>query len=87
MFFLFEIRCLKNFQLKQKSYNKQITYYAEIQEKFIHLTHLYDTETKSKWQYLSQIEELSNEVKQLRDEVEIFSLFLFYHHYNKNNGS
>jgi hypothetical protein len=51
------------------SYNKQTSYYAEIQEKYIHLLQLYEMETKSKWQYLSQIEELSNEVKVLREEV------------------
>jgi hypothetical protein len=36
------------------------------------LTQLYETEAKSKWQFIAQIEELSNEVKQLREEVSIF---------------
>jgi hypothetical protein len=43
--------------------------YAELREKYIHLNQLYETEAKSKWQYLAQIEELSNEVKTLREEV------------------
>lgn len=51
------------------SYNKQASLYAELREKYIHLNQLYETEAKSKWQYLAQIEELSNEVKTLREEV------------------
>ena len=42
---------------------------AEIQQKYLHLSKLYETESRSKWHYLAQIEELSNEVKTLRDEV------------------
>lgn len=40
-----------------------------MQQKYIHLNQLYETESKSRWQYLAQIEELSNEVKTLREEV------------------
>jgi hypothetical protein len=35
----------------------------------LHLSQLYETESRSKWHYLAQIEELSNEVKTLREEV------------------
>ena len=51
------------------SYSKLISQSAELQEKYLHLTQLYETESKAKWQYMSQIEELSIEVKKLRDEV------------------
>ena len=42
---------------------------TELQQKYIHLSQLYETESVSKWKYLSQIEELSDEVKKLRVEV------------------
>lgn len=51
------------------SYNKQASQYTELREKYIHLSQLYETESKSKWQYLEQIEGLKNEVKTLREEV------------------
>ncbi len=51
------------------SYNKLASQNAELHEKYIHLSQLYETESKSKWQFMAQIEELSTEVKQLRDEV------------------
>lgn len=51
------------------SYNKQASQYTELREKYIHLSQLYETESKSKWQYLAQIEDLKNEVKTLREEV------------------
>lgn len=58
------------------SYNRQASQYAEFQQKYIHLSQLYETESKSKWKYLAQIEELSKEVKELREEVII--LFIFF---------
>ena len=42
---------------------------VELEEKHTHLRQLYETESKAKWQYIAQIEELSKEVKQLRNEV------------------
>ncbi len=58
------------------SYNKLASENAEIQHKYIHLNQLYETESKSKWQYLAQIEELSKEVKTLREEAYIKALKL-----------
>jgi hypothetical protein len=54
------------------SYNKLVSENTEIQQKYLHLNQLYETESKSKWQYLAQIEELSKEVKTLREEVNFF---------------
>ena len=50
---------------------------AELQQKYIHLSQLYETESSLKWKHLSQIEELSEEVKKLREEV-CASLQTFY---------
>lgn len=63
--------------IKNCSYSKQASENAELQHKYLHLNQLYETETKSKWQYLAQIEELSNEVKQLREEVYRKKFFYF----------
>lgn len=48
-----------------------------MQQKYIHLNQMYETESKSKWTYLAQIEELSNEVKTLREEVLEFLICIF----------
>ncbi len=38
----------------------------------MHLRQLYDTECATKWEHLSQIEELSNEVKSIREEIKVY---------------
>ncbi|CAF0754244.1 unnamed protein product [Brachionus calyciflorus] len=58
--------------IKNCSYSKQTSQNAELQHKYLHVNQLYETESKSKWQYLAQVEELSNEVKQLREELKHF---------------
>ncbi len=35
----------------------------------MHLTQMYETEAKTRWQHIAQVEELSNEVKELREQV------------------
>ena len=49
---------------------------AQLQEKHYHLMQVYDAESKLKWEYLSQVEKLSNENKELREQVN-FKIFPF----------
>ena len=53
----------------KKSYNMQASLNTELQQKYIHLSQLYETESELKWKHLSQIDKLSEEVKKLREEV------------------
>ncbi len=51
---------------------------TELQQKYIHLSQLYETESELKWKHLSQIDKLSEEVKKLREEVvNLFSILIF----------
>ena len=50
-------------------YNRQVSLNAELNQKYLHLNQLFETEVSSKWEKLAQIESLSSEVKQLREEA------------------
>jgi hypothetical protein len=41
----------------------------ELEQKYLHLSQVYESEAKTKYQYLQQVEELSTEVRELRGEV------------------
>ena len=41
----------------------------ELEQKYLHLSQVYESEAKTKYQYLQQVEELSAEVRELRREV------------------
>ncbi len=41
----------------------------ELEQKYLHLSQVYESEAKTKYQYLQQVEELSTEVRELRREV------------------
>lgn len=51
------------------SYNKQFSLNTQLMEKNSHLTQLYETESKLKWEYFSQVEQLSEEVRILREQL------------------
>jgi hypothetical protein len=52
-----------------QSYAYLVSGITEFHEKYAHLTQIYETEAKTKWHYVAQIEELSSEVRELRDQV------------------
>jgi hypothetical protein len=64
------------------SYNRLLSVKEELEQKYHHLSQVYESEAKTKYQYLQQVEELSAEVRELRREVnkenELFSLLKFY---------
>ncbi len=41
----------------------------ELEQKYLHLSQVYESEAKAKYQYLQQVEELSTEVRELRREL------------------
>ena len=51
------------------SYNRLISLKEELEQKYLHLSQVYESEAKTKYQYLQQVEELSTEVRELRSEV------------------
>ena len=51
------------------SYNRLLSVKEEIEQKYLHLSQVYESEAKTKYQYLQQVEELSAEVRELRREV------------------
>ena len=51
------------------SYNRLLSVKEELEQKYIHLSQVYESEAKAKYQYLQQVEELSAEVRELRREV------------------
>ena len=51
------------------SYNRLLSVKEEIEQKYLHLSQVYESEAKTKYQYLQQVEELSTEVRELRREV------------------
>ncbi|CAF1324688.1 unnamed protein product [Rotaria sordida] len=51
------------------SYNHLLSVKEELEQKYRHLSQVYESETKAKYQYLQQVEELSTEVRQLRSEL------------------
>ena len=53
------------------SYNHLLSLKEELEQKYLHLSQVYESEAKAKYQYLQQVEELSTEVRQLRSEVDL----------------
>ncbi|CAF3690493.1 unnamed protein product [Adineta steineri] len=51
------------------SYNRLLSVKEEIEQKYLHLSQVYESEAKTKYQYLQQVEELSAEVRELRREL------------------
>jgi hypothetical protein len=43
----------------------------QLEQKHLHLLHILDSERQAKWHYVQQMEELSVEVKKLKDEVSV----------------
>lgn len=64
-----EVR-VANETLRAFSYNRLLSMKEEIEQKYLHLSQVYESEAKTKYQYLQQVEELSAEVRELRREVE-----------------
>jgi hypothetical protein len=59
-----------NQKLLRFSYNRLLSMKEEIEQKYLHLSQVYESEAKTKYQYLQQVEELSAEVRELRREVQ-----------------
>ncbi|CAF0931183.1 unnamed protein product [Adineta steineri] len=59
------------------SYNRLLSLKEELEQKYLHLSQVYESEAKTKYQYLQQVEELSTEVRELRREL---SLYRRQHH-------
>ena len=53
----------------RSSYNHLLSVKEELEQKYLHLSQVYESEAKTKYQYLQQVEELSAEVRELRREV------------------
>ena len=51
------------------SYNRLLSLKEELEQKYLHLSQVYESEAKTKYQYLQQVEELSTEVRELRREL------------------
>ncbi|CAF0742957.1 unnamed protein product [Rotaria sp. Silwood1] len=51
------------------SYNRLVSLKEELEQKYLHLSQVYESEAKTKYQYLQQVEELSTEVRELRREL------------------
>jgi hypothetical protein len=51
------------------SYNRLLSVKEELEQKYLHLSQVYESEAKAKYQYLQQVEELSAEIRELRREV------------------
>jgi Ras-specific guanine nucleotide-releasing factor 1/Ras-specific guanine nucleotide-releasing factor 2 len=58
------------------SYNRLLSVKEELEQKYLHLSQVYESEAKAKYQYLQQVEELSAEVRELRREVNKTKNFL-----------
>ncbi|XP_031638575.1 ras-specific guanine nucleotide-releasing factor 2-like isoform X2 [Contarinia nasturtii] len=58
--------------IREASFNKLLLQKEELEQKHVHLLQVVESERTSKWQYTQQCEELSTEIKKLRNEI--FSL-------------
>ena len=52
------------------SFNKLLAQKEELEQKHLHLLQIVESEKTAKWQYTRQCEELTDEIKQLRTEVQ-----------------
>ncbi len=59
----------RNIEIYLFSYNRILSLKEELEQKYLHLSQVYESEAKTKYQYLQQVEELSAEVRELRREV------------------
>lgn len=48
----------------------------ELEQKHVHLLQVVESEKTAKWQYTQQCEDLSSEIKKLRNEVSLRKLVL-----------
>jgi hypothetical protein len=53
------------------SFSKVVEQKEQLEQKHLHLLHILDSERQAKWHYVQQMEELSVEVKKLKDEVSV----------------
>lgn len=53
------------------SFNKLLLQKEELEQKHVHLLQVVESEKTAKWQYTQQCEELSTEIKKLRNEVKL----------------
>ncbi|XP_055314318.1 ras-specific guanine nucleotide-releasing factor 2-like isoform X3 [Sitodiplosis mosellana] len=58
--------------IREASFNKLLLQKEELEQKHVHLLQVVESEKTAKWQYTQQCEELSTEIKKLRNEI--FSL-------------
>lgn len=65
----FQTTAKKTKKLFFSSYNRLLSVKEELEQKYLHLSQVYESEAKAKYQYLQQVEELSAEVRELRREV------------------
>ncbi|XP_071170637.1 ras-specific guanine nucleotide-releasing factor 2-like isoform X4 [Mytilus edulis] len=58
--------------VKRAPYSKVLEQKEELEQKHLHLLQILDSERQSKWQYVQQTEELGQEVKKIRTELQKF---------------
>lgn len=82
MFTLWYHFTFDGFQLKNVlwcySFNKLLLQKEELEQKHVHLLQVVESEKTAKWQYTQQCEELSTEIKKLRNEVCFESITITY---------
>ena len=59
------------------SFNKLLLQKEELEQKHLHLLQVVESEKTAKWQYTRHCEDLSVEIKKLREEVNIETKNLF----------
>ncbi len=57
------------------SYSKVLEQKEQLEQKHLHLLQILDSERQAKWHYVQQTEELTAEVKKLKNEVRVNQLF------------
>ena len=65
----FHLNSFSSLRFAFLSYNRLLSVKEELEQKYLHLSQVYESEAKAKYQYLQQVEELSTEVRELRREV------------------
>ncbi|XP_037094562.1 ras-specific guanine nucleotide-releasing factor 1-like, partial [Pollicipes pollicipes] len=55
--------------IRQASFNKLLLQKEELEQKHLHLLQIVESEKTAKWQYTQQCEELTTEIKKLRNEL------------------
>lgn len=67
----FSIYACEKFLFFLCSFNKLLLQKEELEQKHVHLLQVVESEKTAKWQYTQQCEELSTEIKKLRNEVSV----------------